>query len=93
MSAVVFVEGPDRDGGCCHSRRGLRPRDRRAGAGGAGLRQGGFAMLPKGRVTPRPGSMRVHLGEPIPTVGLDYDDRDQLLQRSREAIIAMGALG
>jgi hypothetical protein len=37
--------------------------------------------------------MRVHLGEPIPTVGLDYDDRDQLLQRSRDAIIAMGARG
>jgi hypothetical protein len=35
--------------------------------------------------------MRVHFGEPIPTVGLGYDDRDRLLQRSREAIIAMGA--
>jgi len=53
--------------------------------------EGGFAMLPRGRVTPGPGSMQVHIGEPIPTADLGYDDRDQLMRRSHQAIIAMGA--
>jgi 1-acyl-sn-glycerol-3-phosphate acyltransferase len=95
LSAVVFVEGTR-----THDGR-LLPFKKGAFALAIAAQvpvvpvfvQGGFAMLPKGRVTPRPGSMRVHLGEPIPTVGLDYDDRDQLLQRSRDAIIAWGARG
>jgi 1-acyl-sn-glycerol-3-phosphate acyltransferase len=53
--------------------------------------EGGLAILPKGSVSPRPGTITVHVGHPIPTAGLRYDDRDALADRARDAILAMGA--
>ena len=93
LSAVVFVEGTrTRDGRLLPFKKGAFALAIAAQVPVVPVYvRGGFEMLPKGRITPTPGSMRVHLGEPIPTVGLGYDDRDLLLQRSREAIIAMGA--
>ncbi|MDH4348126.1 MAG: 1-acyl-sn-glycerol-3-phosphate acyltransferase [Gemmatimonadota bacterium] len=93
LSAVVFVEGTrTRDGRLLPFKKGAFVLAIAAQVPVVPVCvQGGFGMLPRGRVTPRPGSMRVHLGEPIPTAGLDYDDRDRLMMRSREAIIAMGA--
>jgi hypothetical protein len=32
------------------------------------------------------------VGTDIPTMGLSYDDRDQLSQRAREALVALGAM-
>jgi 1-acyl-sn-glycerol-3-phosphate acyltransferase len=44
-------------------------------------------LMPRGsRLTVVPGDVEVVIGEPIPTVGLDYDDRDALSARVRAAI-------
>jgi 1-acyl-sn-glycerol-3-phosphate acyltransferase len=45
-----------------------------------------FEILPKGtfRVSPRP--VTVYFGTPIPTEGLTYDDREQLLDRAHRVI-------
>ena len=53
--------------------------------------EGGNTILPKGSLHPRPGSMVVHVGYPIPTVGLTYEDRDNLSARARAALVALGA--
>jgi 1-acyl-sn-glycerol-3-phosphate acyltransferase len=53
--------------------------------------QGGFEVLPKGSLRPRPGTITAHVGVPIPTTGLTYEDRDDLSARARAAMIAMGA--
>lgn len=44
-------------------------------------------LMPKGgRLTVVPGDVEIVIGEPIPTAGLAYDDRDALSARVREAI-------
>jgi 1-acyl-sn-glycerol-3-phosphate acyltransferase len=53
--------------------------------------EGGYAVLPKGSVHPRPGPMVVHVGVPIPTIGLSYADRDALSARARAAMVDLGA--
>ncbi|HEY7680999.1 MAG TPA: lysophospholipid acyltransferase family protein [Gemmatimonadales bacterium] len=53
--------------------------------------EGGRQVLPKGSIRPRPGPLVLHLGAPIPTTGLSYEDRDQLSARVRAAIVALGA--
>jgi 1-acyl-sn-glycerol-3-phosphate acyltransferase len=50
-----------------------------------------FELLPKGSVSPRPGTARLRIGAPIPTIGLDYSARDDLADRARAAMLAMGA--
>lgn len=50
-----------------------------------------FARLPRRSITPRPGPVVVRIGEPIPTAGLDYDARDDLADRARAAMLALGA--
>jgi 1-acyl-sn-glycerol-3-phosphate acyltransferase len=52
---------------------------------------GGFEVLPKGSIRPRPGTITAHIGLPIPTTGLTYEDRDDLSARTRAAMVAMGA--
>jgi 1-acyl-sn-glycerol-3-phosphate acyltransferase len=47
---------------------------------------GTFDILPKGRVFLRPHPISIHFGEPIPTMGLTYDDRHRLLERTRRTI-------
>jgi 1-acyl-sn-glycerol-3-phosphate acyltransferase len=49
---------------------------------------GADAVLPPGGLRVRPGVIRVKIGQPIPTAGLTYEDRDELIHRVREAIIA-----
>jgi len=39
---------------------------------------GAQAVMPKGAWRIRPGTIEIHILEPIPTVGLTYDDRDAL---------------
>jgi 1-acyl-sn-glycerol-3-phosphate acyltransferase len=53
--------------------------------------EGTFAVLPKGARCPRPGPITVHIGAPIPTDGLTYEDRDALVARARAAMVALGA--
>jgi 1-acyl-sn-glycerol-3-phosphate acyltransferase len=53
--------------------------------------EGGYAILRRGNLRPHPGTMTVHIGVPIPTVGLTYEDRDALSTKVRTAILALGA--
>ena len=50
-----------------------------------------FEILPKGAWRLRRLPIRIRIGEPIPTVGLTLDDRDQLRERTRAAIEALRA--
>jgi 1-acyl-sn-glycerol-3-phosphate acyltransferase len=50
-----------------------------------------FEALPKGSIAPRPGVVRMRIGNPIPTAGLDYAARDGLAARTRATMVAMGA--
>lgn len=53
--------------------------------------EGGFRVLRRGSLRPHPGLMTVHVGVPIPTAGLTYEDRHVLSARVRAAIIGLGA--
>lgn len=50
-----------------------------------------YEKLPKGSVSPRPGTVTLRIGAPIETTGLDYPARDALADRARAAMLAMGA--
>ncbi len=42
--------------------------------------------MPKGRYVVTPGTVRIRIGEPLPTAGLTLDDRDTLSDRTRAAL-------
>ncbi|MFN0178086.1 MAG: lysophospholipid acyltransferase family protein [Gemmatimonadales bacterium] len=50
-----------------------------------------YEALPKGSIRPRPGTVYLRIGRPIPTTGLGYDGRDQLAGQVRAAMLALGA--
>ena len=52
------------------------------------LLHGTIEALPRGSLRAHPGTIDVHLLEPIPTAGYDYERRDELMQRVRESMIA-----
>lgn len=52
---------------------------------------GAFDILPKGRILVRPHPIRILLGDPIPTQGLTYEDRDRLAADVRAAMLALKA--
>ncbi|UCG88816.1 MAG: 1-acyl-sn-glycerol-3-phosphate acyltransferase [Gemmatimonadota bacterium] len=45
-----------------------------------------FHILPKGHFRIRPRPVTLYFGEPIPTAGLDYEDRTRLLNQARSVI-------
>jgi len=45
-----------------------------------------FGILPKGNIRIRPRPVTLYFGDPIPTSGMDYEDRERLLQRARRVI-------
>lgn len=47
---------------------------------------GTFTILPKGSVRVRPHDVTLYVGDAIPTKGLDYEDRERLLQDARRVI-------
>ncbi|HEX7324978.1 MAG TPA: lysophospholipid acyltransferase family protein, partial [Rhodanobacteraceae bacterium] len=57
-----------------------------------------IALAGSGRVLPaagfrvRPGRIRVCIGDPIPTAGLEAHDRRALARRARDAVIALLAV-
>lgn len=51
--------------------------------------QGAGAVMPKGSLRIRPGTIRIRIGEPIATEGLAMKDRDVLTRRAREAVAAL----
>ena len=52
------------------------------------LLHGTIEVLPRGSFWLRPGTVDVHLLEPVPTAGLAYDDRDALAGRVQDALAA-----
>lgn len=54
---------------------------------------GTFGIMPKGSMRVRPHPVTLRLGEPIETKGLTYDDREDLLRRTRAAIMALRDVG
>ncbi len=47
---------------------------------------GGHRILPKGSFLPRPGTLEIHVGDPIPTRGPGADGVEDLLARTRAAV-------
>jgi 1-acyl-sn-glycerol-3-phosphate acyltransferase len=47
---------------------------------------GGLAILPKGSLRLRPGTIEVHFGAPIDTRAYTYDTREALMARTRDAV-------
>ena len=54
---------------------------------------GGRASMRKGSAIVHPVEVTVRIGEPIPTEGLSIDDRDVLIERTREAVQRLLAQG
>jgi 1-acyl-sn-glycerol-3-phosphate acyltransferase len=52
---------------------------------------GSYGLMRRGSIVPRPGRVEVRVGEPIPTEGLDYRDREALLQRTWGAMHDLAA--
>ena len=52
---------------------------------------GARAVMPKGRLRIRPGTIRIRIGEPMTTEGLAIRDRDVLTDRARDAVAALRA--
>jgi 1-acyl-sn-glycerol-3-phosphate acyltransferase len=50
---------------------------------------GAFDIQPKGSVAVRGRRMHIAVGEPILTAGLTMDDRDALVDRARDAVVAL----
>jgi 1-acyl-sn-glycerol-3-phosphate acyltransferase len=50
-----------------------------------------FQILPKAHILLRPQPITIYFDEPIPTAGMTYDERDQLLRRTHAAILRMRA--
>lgn len=55
--------------------------------------QGGRAAMRRGSRIIRPATIRVRVGEPIETAGLDLKDRDRLIERVKQRIVEMLAEG
>lgn len=51
--------------------------------------EGTYEVLPKGTVFLRRRPIHLRIGEPIGTTGLTYEDRDALVARGRDALIAL----
>ncbi len=44
------------------------------------------AVMPKGSFRVRPGKIRIRVGEPVATTGMEHDDRERLLERVEAAV-------
>ncbi|MGH7561905.1 MAG: lysophospholipid acyltransferase family protein [Gemmatimonadales bacterium] len=92
ISAVVFAEGTrSRDGRLHTFKKGPFVLAIAAGARVLPiLCAGTFETLPKGSFTPKRGTVTLRIGEPIPTTGMTYEDRDRLSRAARAQLIALG---
>jgi 1-acyl-sn-glycerol-3-phosphate acyltransferase len=92
-SAVVFAEGTrSRDGRLKPFKKGPFVLAIAAGAPVVPVFcENTFQLMPRGSWSPKPGTVTVKIGEPIPTAGLDFEARDGLARQTRAALIQMGA--
>lgn len=89
-SIVVFAEGTrSRDGTLLPFKRGGFVMALKACVPVVPVTiHGGGAILPKGSLWIRPGSIRVHFGAPVETSEYTYETRDRLAERVRASIEA-----
>ena len=92
-SAVVFAEGTrSRDGRLKAFKKGPFVLAIAAGAPVVPVFcEHTYALMPRGSWSPKPGTVTLKIGEPIPTAGLDVEARDGLARQARAALLAMGA--
>lgn len=91
ISAAVFAEGTrSRDGTLQPFKKGPFVLAIQAGVPVVPLYVAGtHALMPSQSFAPRPGRVHLVVGEPIPTAGLTYEDRDTLATICRAAILAL----
>ena len=51
--------------------------------------EGTYEALPPGGRYVRPGMVTLRFGTPVPTAGLDYDDREELAEKVREQMVGL----
>jgi 1-acyl-sn-glycerol-3-phosphate acyltransferase len=87
-SALVFAEGTrSLDGRLLPFKKGPFVLAIRAGVPVVPVCiRGAFERTPKGALNVRPGPVVVRIGDPIPTAGLEYADRDRLREMARAAM-------
>lgn len=88
LSAVVFAEGTrSRTGDLQHFKKGPFVLAIAAQVPVVPVYCAGtFTILPKGSIRVRPHDVTLYVGDAIPTKGLDYEDRERLLQDARHVI-------
>jgi 1-acyl-sn-glycerol-3-phosphate acyltransferase len=93
ISAIVFAEGTrSRDGKLKPFKKGAFVLAIAAGAPVIPVYcENTYELMPRGSWSPKPGTVTLRIGEPIPTAGLGYDARDRLSKQAHAAIVAMGA--
>lgn len=93
MSAVVFAEGTrSRDGRLKPFKKG--PFVLAIAAGAPVLPvfcEHTYELMPRGSWSPRRGEVVIHVGTPISSTGMTYDDRDRLAAAARTQLLEMGA--
>lgn len=93
ISAVVFAEGTrSRDGRLKALKKGPFVLAIAAGAPVVPVYcENSYELMPRGSWSPKPGTVTLRIGAPIPTTGLDYEARDALAKQARAALLEMGA--
>jgi 1-acyl-sn-glycerol-3-phosphate acyltransferase len=93
ISAVVFVEGTrSRDGRLLPFKKGSFVLAISAQAPVIPVFcENTYALMPSGSFSPKPGTVTLHIGAPIPTIGLGHEDRDRLAGAARLALLGLGA--
>ncbi|HEX7023407.1 MAG TPA: lysophospholipid acyltransferase family protein [Gemmatimonadales bacterium] len=93
LSAVVFAEGTrSRDGRLKPFKKGPFVLAIAAGAPIVPVFcENTYELMPRRSWSPKPGVVTLHIGAPIPTAGLGYEDRDRLARETRAALLALGA--
>jgi 1-acyl-sn-glycerol-3-phosphate acyltransferase len=89
-SFVVYPEGTRSPDGRLQSfKKGVFVMALKAGAPILPISiSGSSKIMPKGKFVIRPGRVRITFHEPVPTEGLTIEDRDDLIQRVRQAILS-----
>ena len=93
MSAVVFAEGTrSHDGRLQQFKKGPFVLAIAAGVPVVPvLCAGTYELMPKGSWSPKPGTVTLRIGEPISTRGMTYEERGNLADETRAALLQMGA--